>query len=59
MNHIAVLVDSVDAEVAEAGKLAIEVESLVDAPNTYAAFLHGPDGVRLEYLEQRQSFSLR
>jgi hypothetical protein len=59
VNHIAVLVDSVDAEVAEAGKLAIEVESLVDAPNTYAAFLHGPDGVRLEYLEQRQSFSLR
>jgi len=58
LNHLAVLVDSADDAVAEADELGIEVESLVDAPNTYAAFLRGPDGVRIEYVEHKPSFSL-
>jgi catechol 2,3-dioxygenase-like lactoylglutathione lyase family enzyme len=59
LNHLAVLVDSADDHVADAEELGIEVESVVDAPNTYAAFLRGPDGVRIEYVEHKPSFSLR
>jgi catechol 2,3-dioxygenase-like lactoylglutathione lyase family enzyme len=58
LNHIAVLVDSADEHVQEAKALGIEVESIVDAPNTYAAFLWGPDGVRIEYVEHKPTFSL-
>ena len=58
LNHLAVLVDSADGVVADAGELAIEVESVVDAANTYAAFLRGPEGVRIEYVEHKPTFSL-
>ena len=58
LNHLAVLVDSADEIVADAGELAIEVESVVDAANTYAAFLWGPDRVRIEYVEHKPTFSL-
>jgi catechol 2,3-dioxygenase-like lactoylglutathione lyase family enzyme len=58
LNHIAVLVDSADEHVEEANALGIEVESVVDAPNTYAAFLRGPEGVRIEYVEHKPTFSL-
>ena len=59
LNHLAVLVDSVDDAVADADELGIEVASTVDAANTYAAFLTGPEGVRIEYVEHKPSFSLR
>jgi catechol 2,3-dioxygenase-like lactoylglutathione lyase family enzyme len=59
LNHLAVLVDSTDDAVAAADELGIEVESTVDAANTYAAFLKGPDGVRIEYVEHKPSFSLK
>ena len=58
LNHLAVLVDSADDVVADANDLGIEVESTVDAANTYAAFLTGPDGIRIEYVEHKPSFSL-
>jgi len=58
LNHLAVLVDSADAHVADAEELGIDVESVVDAANTYAAFLRGPDGVRIEYVEHKPTFSL-
>ena len=58
LNHIAVLVDSADDVIADAGDLGIEVESVVDAANTYAAFLWGPEGVRIEYVEHKPTFSL-
>jgi len=58
LNHIAVLVDSADEVIADAGDLGIEVESVVDAANTYAAFLWGPDRVRIEYVEHKPTFSL-
>jgi catechol 2,3-dioxygenase-like lactoylglutathione lyase family enzyme len=58
LNHIAVLVDSADEVIADAGELRIEVESVVDAANTYAAFLWGPDRVRIEYVEHKPTFSL-
>jgi catechol 2,3-dioxygenase-like lactoylglutathione lyase family enzyme len=58
LNHIAVLVDSADDVIADAGDQGIEVESVVDAANTYAAFLWGPDRVRIEYVEHKPTFSL-
>ena len=59
LNHLAVLVDSAADAVADAEELGIEVESTVDAANTFAAFLAGPEGVRIEYVEHKASFSLR
>jgi catechol 2,3-dioxygenase-like lactoylglutathione lyase family enzyme len=58
LNHVAVLVDSADEVIADAADLAIEVESVVDAANTYAAFLIGPERVRIEYVEHKPTFSL-
>ena len=58
LNHLAVLVDSADEVIADAGDLGIEVESVVDAANTYAAFLWGPERVRIEYVEHKPTFSL-
>jgi catechol 2,3-dioxygenase-like lactoylglutathione lyase family enzyme len=58
LNHIALLVDSADDVIASAGDLGIEVESVVDAANTYAAFLWGPERVRIEYVEHKPTFSL-
>jgi catechol 2,3-dioxygenase-like lactoylglutathione lyase family enzyme len=58
LNHLAVLVDSADEVIADANDLGIEVESVVDAANTYAAFLWGPERVRIEYVEHKPTFSL-
>jgi len=58
LNHLAVLVDSADEHIADAHDLGIEVESVVDAANTYAAFLSGPEGIRIEYVEHKPTFSL-
>jgi catechol 2,3-dioxygenase-like lactoylglutathione lyase family enzyme len=58
LNHLAVLVDSADDVIAAAGDLGIEVESVVDAANTFAAFLWGPEQVRIEYVEHKPTFSL-
>ncbi len=58
LNHIAVLVDSVDEHVADAEELGIEIDDVVDAPNTLALFVWGPDRVKLEYVEHKPSFSL-
>ena len=58
LNHIGVLVDSVEEHVAGAEELGLEVADLVDAPNTVALFVWGPDRVKLEYVEHKSSFSL-
>ena len=58
LNHLAVLVDSTEEHIADAGKLGIEIDDVVDAPNTYAVFVWGPERVRVEYVEHKASFSL-
>ena len=58
LNHIGVLVDSVGEHQAEAEELGVEIDDLVDAPNTIALFVWGPDRVKLEYIEHKPSFSL-
>jgi catechol 2,3-dioxygenase-like lactoylglutathione lyase family enzyme len=58
LNHLAVLVDSAEEHITEAEELGVEVESVVDAPNTLAVFLWGPERVRIEYVEHKPTFSL-
>jgi catechol 2,3-dioxygenase-like lactoylglutathione lyase family enzyme len=58
LNHLAVLVDSADEHIAEANDLGVEIDDVVDAPNTYAVFLRGPERVRIEYVEHKPTFSL-
>jgi catechol 2,3-dioxygenase-like lactoylglutathione lyase family enzyme len=58
LNHLGVLVDSVEAHQAEAEELGVEIDDVVDAPNTLALFVWGPDRVKLEYIEHKPSFSL-
>lgn len=58
LNHLAVLVDSVEEHVAGAEERGIEVAEVVDAANTLALFVWGPDRVKLEYVEHKPSFSL-
>jgi catechol 2,3-dioxygenase-like lactoylglutathione lyase family enzyme len=58
LNHLAVLVDSADEHISEAEEIGVEIDDVVDAPNTYAVFLWGPERVRIEYVEHKASFSL-
>jgi catechol 2,3-dioxygenase-like lactoylglutathione lyase family enzyme len=58
LNHLAVLVDSADEHIAAAEDLGVEIDDVVDAPNTLAVFLWGPERVRVEYVEHKPTFSL-
>jgi catechol 2,3-dioxygenase-like lactoylglutathione lyase family enzyme len=58
LNHLAVLVDSADEHIAEANELGIEIDNVVDAANTLAVFVWGPERVRVEYVEHKPTFSL-
>jgi catechol-2,3-dioxygenase len=58
LNHLAVLVESADDLRDEAVEAGAEVVDVKDAENTYAVFVNGPDGVKLEYVEHKPSFSL-
>jgi catechol 2,3-dioxygenase-like lactoylglutathione lyase family enzyme len=58
LNHLGVLVESVEEHQAAAEELGVEIDDLVDAPNTIALFVWGPDRVKLEYVEHKASFSL-
>jgi len=58
LNHLAVLVDSADEHEAAARDLGVEIDSVVDAPNTLAVFVWGPERVRIEYVEHKPTFSL-
>jgi catechol 2,3-dioxygenase-like lactoylglutathione lyase family enzyme len=55
LNHLGVLVE----EAAPAQNGGFDVADVVDAPNTFAVFVWGPDRVKLEYVEHKASFSLR
>jgi catechol 2,3-dioxygenase-like lactoylglutathione lyase family enzyme len=59
LNHLAVLVDSVEEHLAEAKEVGIEVDDVVDAANTIAVFLYGPERVRIEYVEHKPTFALK
>jgi catechol 2,3-dioxygenase-like lactoylglutathione lyase family enzyme len=58
LNHLALLVDSAQAVNDEAERRGLEVADFVDAENTIAVFVMGPDSIKLEYVEHKPSFSL-
>jgi catechol 2,3-dioxygenase-like lactoylglutathione lyase family enzyme len=58
LNHLAVLTDSADAQLEEARARGLEVADVVDAANTKAVFIWGPDRVKIEYVEHKPTFSL-
>ena len=58
LHHLAVLVESAGEHVEEATAAGIEIADVVEAANTYAVFLWGPDRVKIEYVEHKPTFSL-
>jgi catechol 2,3-dioxygenase-like lactoylglutathione lyase family enzyme len=58
LNHLAVLVESAEDHISEARELGIEIDNIVDAANTYAVFVWGPERVKIEYVEHKPTFSL-
>jgi len=59
LNHLAVLVDSADETLEDAKQAGMEVADVVDAPNTLAVFVWGPERVKIEYVEQKPTFALK
>jgi catechol 2,3-dioxygenase-like lactoylglutathione lyase family enzyme len=59
LNHLAVLVESAEEHIDEAKDLGVEIADVVDAPNTYAVFLWGPERVKIEYVEHKPTFALK
>jgi catechol 2,3-dioxygenase-like lactoylglutathione lyase family enzyme len=59
LNHLAVLVDSAEETLDQAKQAGIEIDNVVDAPNTYAVFVWGPERVKIEYVEQKPTFALK
>ena len=58
LNHLAVLVDNAHGVHDEAEGNGLEVDDVKDAENTFAVFLRGPEGVRIEYVEHKPGFAL-
>lgn len=58
LNHLALLVGSADELHGEAADRGLEIDRVVDAENTRAVFVRGPDGIVLEYVEHKPGFSL-
>lgn len=58
LNHLALLVGSLDETMREVERRAVPVDRLVDAPNTVAAFVTGPDAIAIEYVEHKPGFAL-
>jgi catechol 2,3-dioxygenase-like lactoylglutathione lyase family enzyme len=58
LNHLALLVDDARGVQAEAEGNAVEIDDVKDAKNTFAVFLRGPEGVRIEYVEHKPGFAL-
>ena len=58
LNHLAVLVSSADELLEVARERGLEVADVVDAANTKAVFVWGPERVKIEYVEHKPTFSL-
>jgi len=52
------LVDSAEDHRREAEESGLEVTDFVEGPNTIATFVRGPEGVSVEYVEHKPTFSL-
>ena len=58
LNHLGVLVESFDDVQRAVSDQGLEVNRVVDAENSRAVFVCGPDRVELEYIEHKPSFAL-
>ena len=58
LNHLAMRVESAADHIDEAKQLGVEIDKVVDAANTYAVFVCGPERVKLEYVEHKPGFAL-
>ena len=58
LNHLALLVDDAHSVQGEAEGAGLEIDDVKDAANTFAVFLRGPEGVRVEYVEHKPGFAL-
>jgi catechol 2,3-dioxygenase-like lactoylglutathione lyase family enzyme len=58
LNHLGLRVESADRHIEEAERRGLEIADVVDAENTYAVFVWGPDRIKLEYVEHKPTFSL-
>jgi catechol 2,3-dioxygenase-like lactoylglutathione lyase family enzyme len=58
LNHLALLVDDAHGIQTEAEGAGLEIDDVKDAANTFAVFLRGPEGVRVEYVEHKPGFAL-
>jgi catechol 2,3-dioxygenase-like lactoylglutathione lyase family enzyme len=58
LNHLGVLVESFDDLRRSVDEQGLDVNKVVDAENSRALFVRGPDGVELEYIEHKHSLAL-
>jgi catechol 2,3-dioxygenase-like lactoylglutathione lyase family enzyme len=58
LNHLALLVDDAHRVQEEAEREGVEIDDVKDAANTFAVFVRGPEGVRIEYVEHKPGFAL-
>jgi catechol 2,3-dioxygenase-like lactoylglutathione lyase family enzyme len=56
--HLGCLVDSAENHRREAEEQGLEIQDFVEGPNTVAVFVRGPEGVSVEYVEHKPTFSL-
>ena len=56
--HLGCLVDSAQDHRREAEEQGFEIQDFVEGPNTLAVFVRGPEGVSVEYVEHKPTFSL-
>jgi catechol 2,3-dioxygenase-like lactoylglutathione lyase family enzyme len=58
LNHLGLRVESAEEHLEEAKRRGLDIADVVDAANTSAVFVWGPDGIKLEYVEHKPTFSL-
>ena len=59
LNHLGLLVESVDAVAAQARQRGLEIDRAAEAIEKLAVFVPGPERIRLEYLEHVGASALR
>jgi catechol 2,3-dioxygenase-like lactoylglutathione lyase family enzyme len=57
LNHIGLLVESIDPYLDGTADVSVEILEVVDADNARAVFVQGPDDVRVELIEHKPSFA--
>jgi hypothetical protein len=58
LNHLGLLVESLDELRGSVESMGVAPNREVDAENSRALFVDGPDGIELEYIEHKPSFAL-